>query len=561
MKKKDRFLYVLTLVFTLLALGMIVYFSFGTFYSVAREDAVKLGENAVSEEAAALNNFLLKGLDVVQVTGITIDYMMKNGKTAEEIEQFLLQQSADYSAHMDPSYTGIYGLFNDVYIDGIGWVPDADYVPQDRPWYQAAVKGQGAPVIVSPYLDAQTGSIMISVSQMLSDGKSVVSLDIVMDGVQDVAQNIRLNGNGYGFIVDDNGLVVAHSDASQKGKNFLDPGETDPEMVKLMEQVLQADGTSLHIDLDGESCMVFSKVVQNDWYVVMIVNNSDLFRRVRSNLIQNIVVSVIIFAGVLFFCTSSYWNHKRAAHYAEKVKDYQMTLEERVLEQTQEIKKQTEQLVSMQEDVIEGMATLIESRDGNTGEHVRNTKKYVTMIVSYMYRHHMFEQEIDDVFVEQIGNAAALHDIGKIQISDTILSKPGKFTPEEYEIMKSHSRLGGEIVGKILGESADDKLIQISKDVVNYHHEKWDGTGYPAGLKGEEIPLSARIMAVADVFDALVSRRVYKDSMSMEQAFEILRQDAGKHFDPQIIEIFLGLQDEIKEFLQQKQQTDSYKQV
>lgn len=553
MKKKDRFLYVLTLVFTILALGMIVYFSFGTFYSVAREDAVKLGENSVSEEAAALNNFLLKGLDVVQVTGITIDYMMKNGKTAEEIEQFLLQQSADYAARIDASYTGIYGVFDDVYIDGIGWVPDADYVPQDRPWYQAAIEGQGAPVIVSPYLDAQTGSIMISVSQMLSDGKSVVSLDIVMDGVQEVAKNIRLNGNGYGFILDNNGLVVAHSDESQKGKNFLDPAESDAEMVKLVEKVLHADGASLHTELDGESCMVFSKVVQNDWYVVMIVNNSDLFRKVRSNLVQNIVVSIIIFAGVLFFCTSSYWNHKRAAHYADKVKDYQMTLEERVLEQTQEIKKQTEQLVRMQEDVIEGMATLIESRDGNTGEHVRNTKKYVTMIVSYMYRHHMFEQEIDDVFVEQIGNAAALHDIGKIQISDTILNKPGKFTPEEYEIMKSHSRLGGEIVGKILGESADEKLIQISKDVVNYHHEKWDGTGYPAGLKGEEIPLSARIMAVADVFDALVSKRVYKDSMPTEQAFEILKQDAGKHFDPQIVDIFLGLQDEIREFLKQKQ--------
>ena len=160
---------------------------------------------------------------------------------------------------------------------------------------------------------------------------------------------------------------------------------------------------------------------------------------------------------------------------------------------------------------------------------------------------------VDSAFVEQIGNAATLHDIGKIQISDTILNKPGRFTPEEYEIMKTHSKLGSEIVGKILGESADEKLIQISKDVVNYHHEKWDGTGYPEGLKGEEIPLSARIMAVADVFDALVSKRVYKDSMPPEQAFEILREDAGKHFDPKIVEIFWELRVEIEEYLRENQ--------
>lgn len=165
---------------------------------------------------------------------------------------------------------------------------------------------------------------------------------------------------------------------------------------------------------------MFSKIVRDDWYVVMVVNHVDLFRKVQNNLIRNILISLVIFVVVGYFCTTSYRNRIKAIHYAEELKKSQFTLEERVVEQTQEIKEQTERLVQMQEDVIEGMATLIESRDGDTGEHVRSTKKYVSMIVSYMHQHHIHEEEVDDVFVEQIGNAAALHDIGKIQISDTI---------------------------------------------------------------------------------------------------------------------------------------------
>ena len=119
-----------------------------------------------------------------------------------------------------------------------------------------------------------------------------------------------------------------------------------------------------------------------------------------------------------------------------------------------------------------------------------------------------------------------------------ILNKPGRFTPEEYEIMKEHAAFGGEIIKDIFGKNADPMLVEVAGDVARYHHEKWDGTGYPEGLKKEEIPLSARIMAVADVFDALVSKRVYKDAMAVEQAVAILEKDAGTHFDPEIVDIF-----------------------
>lgn len=550
--EKDRLQYLLTLVLTLAALIAIVCYSFGSFYLVAKEDAVTIGERTVSEEAEKLNNFLLRGLDVLQVTGLTIDYMLEEGRSAEEIEKYLLFESMEYGLHIDQNFTGIYGLFRDDYIDGIGWVPDEDYVPQERPWYLSAVAGNGKPVAVSPYLDAQTNSIMISVSQLLSDGRSVVSLDIVMDEMQKFAKEINLNGNGYGFIIDRQGLIVAHSDEQMKGKNLLtDADMKDTEMQALARRIIDADGATIEAELEGRECKIFSRVVQDDWYVVMVLDTSQLFRRVRNTLYRDLLLSVFIFALVVYFSTASYLNRTKSAHYAQQLKEYQGTLEKRVQEQTLEIKRQTQQMLQMQSNVIEGMATLIECRDGNTGQHVMSTKTYVAMIVRYMYEHQIHSEEVTEAFIERIINAAPLHDVGKILISDTILNKPGRFTPEEFEIMKDHSRLGSNIVENILGENADEELVKISSDVALFHHEKWDGSGYPEGRKGNEIPLCARIMAVADVFDALVSERVYKDAMPVDQAYEVLQQESGNHFDPQIVDVFVAVRKDVEIYLQQ----------
>lgn len=545
-----RIQYILTLVITMIALAGIDFYTYGSSYSIARSDAIEIGQQTVSQEAEKLNNFLLRGLDVVQVTGLTIDYMLEVGRSSEEIERFLRLQSDAYAQQIDENFTGIYGVFNGDYLDGIGWVPDDDYVPQERPWYTTALTGGGEPTIVSPYLDAQTNTIMISVSQLLSDGESVVSLDIAMDEMQTFAQSINLNGNGYGFIIDNTGLNVANGDVTQKGKNYLtDPDMQGTELQALAERIIDANGTTFSTELEGDNCIVFSKVIRDNWYVVMIINTDDLFNKVQVALLRNILISLCIFAVVVYFCTTSYQNRLRAVHYAEQLKKYQLTLEERVQEQTHEIKLQSEQMIQMQDRVIEGMATVIESRDRNTGEHVRNTKNYVSMIVNYMYAHHLHPEEVDEDFVYKLTSASVLHDVGKIMISDTILNKPGRFTPEEFEIMKTHSSLGCEIVADVFKNNTDEQLVQISSDVAHYHHEKWDGSGYPEGLKGEEIPLSARIMAVADVFDALISKRVYKDKVPVDDAFTILQRDSGTHFDPEIVQIFISLRKEIEVYL------------
>lgn len=237
----------------------------------------------------------------------------------------------------------------------------------------------------------------------------------------------------------------------------------------------------------------------------------------------------------------------------QQLEQLRSRLEEKVREQTEEIRSQADKMEEFQWEVIESMASLIESRDGNTGDHVKNTAKYVSVIANEMLRMHLHPDIITEKYVDIIVKVAPLHDVGKIKVSDVILNKPGKFTPEEYETMKKHAAYGGEIVESILGKNADAQMVQIAKDIARYHHEKWDGNGYPEGKKGEDIPLSARIMAVADVFDALVSKRVYKDPFSVEKAFEIIQEEAGKHFDEEIVRVFMKMKPEILKQLKLKQ--------
>lgn len=213
-----------------------------------------------------------------------VDYMVNHGHDAQEIEEYLVDASEEYSTQINENFTGIYGWIEDTYIDGVGWIPGPDYVPTERVWYTDAMDKGGEAALVSPYIDAQTNQVI-------------------------------------------------------------------------------------------------SEKLEHDWYVVMIINSADLFAKVERVLFINIILSLLVFGMVAYFCTASHYHKMKSMHYAEELKEYQRTLEDRVLEQTKEIRKQSEEMIRMQEDVIEGMATLIESRDENTGEHVKNTKWYVAMIV------------------------------------------------------------------------------------------------------------------------------------------------------------------------------------
>ncbi|MBP5332310.1 MAG: HD domain-containing protein [Lachnospiraceae bacterium] len=211
-----------------------------------------------------------------------------------------------------------------------------------------------------------------------------------------------------------------------------------------------------------------------------------------------------------------------------------------------DVKVKGEDLARIQNGLIYVLADLVESRDQNTGDHVRKTAAYVRMILSKMQEKGMYPDLINDEYIEDVANSAPLHDIGKIKVSDTILNKPGKLTDEEFEKMKMHTIAGNDIINKAMDLVSDTRYLREAKNLATYHHEKWDGSGYPYGLKGEDIPLSARIMAIADVFDALISKRSYKNAFTVDEAMDIVRKGMGTHFDPNIAQVFLESEAEIK---------------
>lgn len=206
-----------------------------------------------------------------------------------------------------------------------------------------------------------------------------------------------------------------------------------------------------------------------------------------------------------------------------------------------------EKITSMQEHIISGLASLIESRDTETGEHVMRTSNIVKTIAEDSLAVGLYAQYIDEHFISLIYTLAPMHDVGKIVVSDQILRKPGKLTKEEYEEMKRHASEGGNVVRKILSGITDEEYLSFASDIATYHHEWWNGSGYPKGLKEEEIPLCARIMAIADVFDALVSKRCYKEAIPTSEAFEIIKEESGTHFDPKLVEVFLAHKEKYEE--------------
>lgn len=207
----------------------------------------------------------------------------------------------------------------------------------------------------------------------------------------------------------------------------------------------------------------------------------------------------------------------------------------------EELKVKNDQIKNMQSSTIMGIANLIESRDNGTGEHVKNTSNYVRMLAATAKDRRLYVNVINDEFVTYVTDAAPLHDIGKIIIPDSILLKPGKLTPAEYEIIKTHATEGGKIIRQVLSEAASVDYLNVAIDVATYHHEKWDGTGYPLGLKGESIPVSARIMAICDVYDALIMERVYKRAYSVDEALQIIKDGSGSHFDPVLSKLFIEI--------------------
>ena len=197
-----------------------------------------------------------------------------------------------------------------------------------------------------------------------------------------------------------------------------------------------------------------------------------------------------------------------------------------------EVERQTAHVVAMQDNMLLAMAMVIESRDNSTGDHIKRTTEVVRILAEEMENYGHFD--VSETYFTNVVKAAPMHDLGKMAVDDEVLRKPGRYTAKEFENMKQHAEEGARIVRQILMTYDDEEFRAVAENMAHFHHERWDGSGYPLGLCGEQIPFEARIMALADVFDGLLSRRGYKDLMTFEQANDIILSGMGTQFDPEL---------------------------
>lgn len=501
-------MYAVTIFVTLTSLIAMVAYNYIIFHSNAVGSMEEIGVSNLSRVTEELEGYLSNGKNVLQTTAATIEYMLQKGASLEEVEDFLRYKTERYSQEVDKNFNGIYGVINDVYVDGSDWVPEADYVPEEREWYLTAREAGGEVALVSPYLDAQTGNIMMSVSVLLSDMKSVISLDIALDEIQKITENISLNGMGYGFVVDRKGMVVAHKDAGEKGKSYWDDSDMEQLLGKMYEEALNCFETRI----DGEKYTVFADSVMEDWYVVMVVSNSKLFYDVNISLMRNTLICGAISSMIVFFYV-----------YTTKKMEQSVQLE-------WESARKIEQ---MNKSIIRALVRTIDAKDRYTNGHSLRVADYAKEIARRMGK------TPEDQ--EKIYYAGLLHDVGKIRIIEEVINKPDRLTDEEYEQIKIHPVIGYQILKDIY----EDKDVALGAKL---HHERFDGRGYPNGLKGENIPEIARIIGVADSYDAMASNRSYRRALPQNVVRREIALGKGTQFDPEIADIMLQMIDEDREY-------------
>jgi HD-GYP domain-containing protein (c-di-GMP phosphodiesterase class II) len=338
-------------------------------------------------------------------------------------------------------------------------------------------------------------------------------------------------------------------------------------------------------DAYGWLCSVYTPIYDSNMntaaYACIDINMTDITADISSFLVR--LLSVLLSFIVMFLCLTYYLTYslvisplnslvKRTRDYKEvglenwldspirqkedviatndEMEELYLSLsesEEAASQDYQTIEEQTAKMLMMERNIVLAMANMVESRDKNTGEHIKRTSSYVRFIADQMYLDKQYPDILTDDYRKNVILAAPLHDVGKIKISDAILNKPGKLNDEEFNEMKTHTIEGKKIIDMALEGITGNTYLEVARDMAAYHHEKWDGSGYMEGLKGQQIPLSARIMAVADVFDALVSKRSYKEPFSYQTAIDIIVKESGTHFDPEVIKAFLKVQDKVKE--------------
>ncbi|MBQ9537574.1 MAG: HD domain-containing protein [Desulfovibrionaceae bacterium] len=445
---------------------------------------------------------------------------------------------------------------------------------QDMSFFQEAVQGHAAMSVPSQESMSKDKTIMIAVPvfNVAKHVSGVIYAVLPCDlFVKETIAGMKIGDTGYSYIVDgQTGLMLAH--------NIYDKVETmhmfdyQPWMQKI---VPGKSGTKVdYKDSQGQRRMaVYYQDHLFKWIAVSCITTIELHD--RATIFRNIILFLtlcssimiwVIITGVVRSVTDdvhrtnlyaqavtegnletrlNVWRNDELGALGVALRKMVDSLKQMVKISIEQTKERQRHLNTMRDAMLMTLADLVESRDLNTGQHVRKTAAYVDLISRQLKRMGTFGTTMTQEFIDTLVRSAPLHDIGKIKVPDAILNKPGKLTPQEFAVMQNHAVVGGEIIGHIIELVPDTDYLLEAQAIATYHHEWWNGKGYPAGLEGEAIPLSARIMAVADVFDALVSKRAYKDGLSLDRAFAIIKEESGQHFDPRVVEAFFAAETEV----------------
>lgn len=512
--KRSRLSFVITIAVTFVLMGCVVVYNSEMLYNASVVSTYEDGAEEIKTVSKELENYLTVASTTLRVTADNVDLMYKDGCSSGEIEKYIVDQTKKLSEQFDENFTGLYAYIDGEYLDGLGWVPPQDYEPTSRAWYKTAVSAQGETAIVSPYVDAQTGSVVITFARCISEGsddqsKNVVCLDVIVNHVKEVVQAASVAGKGYGIAVNNDGFIVSYSDEELDGKNIADVYGED-----VLNSILETNNGRTTVNIDDEKCTLFIYPVMEQWYSVIVVRNAELFEETYSQLAVNIFVSFISFGLISFLYYIGYKNEKISGKKVEE----------------------------MNLQVVTALATAIDAKDNYTNGHSSRVAEYARMIAA---RAGYTEPQQDEIYM--IG---LLHDVGKIGVPDSVINKPSRLTDEEFDLIKKHPVIGDDILKSIKGWP---KLATGAR----WHHERYGGGGYPDGIKGEEIPEEARIIAVADAYDAMTSRRSYRDIMSQEKVRSEIERGRGTQFDPKFADIMLQMIDEDKEFSMREKTADS----
>ncbi|MBR5358599.1 MAG: response regulator [Clostridiales bacterium] len=283
---------ILNLTATFILMALLVTYTTMQMYRSSYKHVYELGNDKTAAISADLENYLETARSVLWVAADTVDHMYTEGATNDEIREYLIRESTNTASQFDETYTGIYGVIDGEFVDGVGWIPPDDYDPTVRDWYKDTVAAGGQPLVVSPYVDAQTGNVIISVCKALSNNDNVLGLDLTLTGVQETVEQTQIDGNGYAFILNYDGTVVAHKDAGENGKNYSEIADKS----ELFKEIMETGKGNFEMEIDGKMCTVFVDDVSDQWHLAIVVESDALFRPTRNVLVVSVLVGLLVFA-------------------------------------------------------------------------------------------------------------------------------------------------------------------------------------------------------------------------------------------------------------------------